>query len=125
MSEDAKPETAVEVIDKVEPLIRSLPQEKRTALRQIITSIQFQGPLPPPAMMEDYDRIIPNGANRLVVLSEKQTAHRIAMEEILVTGRVIVTKRGQLFATGLSVFSGWWQRSLGTPTMIGLPAVSE
>lgn len=81
MSEDAKPETAVEVIDKVEPLILSLPQEKQTALRQIITSIQFQGPLPPPAMMEDYDRIIPNGANRLVVLLEKQTAHRIAMEE--------------------------------------------
>lgn len=135
MSDGAKPEIAAEVVDKVEPLIRTLPPEKQTALRQILTSVQYQGPLPPPAMMEDYARIIPNGADRLVILLEKQTAHRIAMEDKLVTGRITVTKNGQFIAAGLSIFFGLVAAflgytghdllggSIGVTTIIGLAVV--
>lgn len=136
MSDESLPIAPAEVAERVEPLIRTLPQEKQAQLRQIIaTYIQYQGPLPPPAMMAEYQQIIPNGADRLTVLLEKQTAHRIAMETSLVTGRIEVTKTGQRIAAGLSVFFGlvaaflgynghdWLAGSIGVTTIIGLAVV--
>lgn len=124
----------VDELDPVEPLIRTLPQEKRVLIRQIIAQ-HYQGPLPPPAMMEDYDRIIPDGANRLMNLLEQQTSHRIAMEEKLVSGNILVTRTGQLIAAVLSVFFGLVAAflgyfghdvlagSIGVTTIIGLAVV--
>jgi uncharacterized membrane protein len=137
MSDETPPDVPAELVEQVEPLIRSLPQEKQTQLRQIIaTSIQYhQGPLPPPTMMAEYGQVIPDGANRLMILVEKQTDHRIAMESELVRGRVAVTKRGQAIAGCLSIFFGLvagvlgyfnhdvLAGSIGVTTIIGLAVV--
>lgn len=37
-----------------------------TANGTSIVSAQWQGPLPPPGALEQFDRIIPNGAERIV-----------------------------------------------------------
>ncbi|WP_137894981.1 DUF2335 domain-containing protein [Ramlibacter sp. 2FC] len=136
MSDESQPIAPAEVVELVEPLIRALPQEKQAELRQIIqTSIQYQGPLPPPAMMAEYQHIIPNGADRLMLLLEKQTDHRIDMEARLVIGRIEVTKDGQRIAAGLSLFFGlvaaflgyfghdWLAGTIGVTTIIGLAVV--
>lgn len=85
--------------------------------------------------MEDYGRIIPDGANRLMSLLEKQTNHRIAMEERIVSGNVSVAKTGQVIAAGLSIFFGLVTTflgyvghdvlagSIGVTTIIGLAVV--
>lgn len=96
-----------EVVQTLEPLLTTLPAEKkREALRIISQSIQYQGPLPPPEMMEAYGRVIHDGPNRLMVLLEKQTDHRIAMETQMIGAKVSSTKLGQYFAAALSVFFG-------------------
>jgi uncharacterized membrane protein len=86
-------------------------------------------------MLAEYANIIPNGADRLLTLLEKQTSHRIAVESMLVSERVSVTKRGQFIAAGLSVFFGllsaflgyfghdWLAGSLGVTTIVGLAVV--
>ncbi|WP_227468510.1 DUF2335 domain-containing protein [Delftia acidovorans] len=43
-------------------------------------SAQWQGPLPPPGALEQFDRIIPNGAERIMVMCEKEQAARISSE---------------------------------------------
>ena len=126
----------VEVIERVDPLIRTLPPAQQQEVRQIVTTaIAFQGPLPPPAMLEHYGRIIPNGPERMMALLEKQTDHRIAMETKLVSGRVSVTRTGQWMAFALSIFFGataaylginsheWLAGTIATTTIIGLAVV--
>ncbi len=126
----------VEVIEKVNPLIRALPIAQQREVRQIVTTaIAFQGPLPPPEMLEHYGKLIPNGPERMMALLEKQTDHRIAMETKLVNGRVSVTRTGQWMAFVLSVFFGstaaflgingheWLAGTIATTTIIGLAVV--
>lgn len=86
-------------------------------------------------MLAEYEQVIPNGADRLMKLLEKQTDHRIAMESQLVRGRVQMTRDGQWIAAGLSVFlvlvaaflgyfgHDWLAASIGVTTIIGLAVV--
>ena len=134
--ENPPDQAAAEIVHKVEPLIVNLPPEKQAEVRRIIsTSIQYQGPLPPPEMLAEYGRIIPNGADRLLTLLERQTLHRIDMESLLVRERVSVTKRGQWIAAGLSIFFGliayflgdnghdWLAGVISVTTIVGLAVV--
>ena len=41
---------------------------------------QWSGPLPPPAALEQFDAIIPNGADRIMGMVEREQAHRIEHE---------------------------------------------
>jgi uncharacterized membrane protein len=41
----------------------------------------YQGPLPPAAHLEHYERILPGAADRIVSAFEKQVEHRHRMEE--------------------------------------------
>lgn len=40
----------------------------------------FMGPLPPPDLLAQYNALIPDGADRLMKLTEGQSAHRQRME---------------------------------------------
>ena len=55
---------------------------------------QTSGPLPPPQMLKDYDDMIPNGADRIMVMSEKAQAAEIEDRQ---EGRR-AERRGQIFA---------------------------
>jgi uncharacterized membrane protein len=39
---------------------------------------QWTGPLPPPAALEQFERVIPGGAERILRMAEQEQAHRIA-----------------------------------------------
>ena len=76
------------IIDEIE----NLEPEKRREVAQFFfehkESMQLQGaftsPLPPPAMLRDYNELIPNGADRLMVMAEDQSRHRIRIESIVI-----------------------------------------
>lgn len=53
---------------------------------EISTSASYEGPLPPPAMLERYEEVIPGSANRILEMAEKQTEHRINIEKTAVGG---------------------------------------
>jgi uncharacterized membrane protein len=44
----------------------------------------FQGPIPPPAVLEAYEALVPGGANRILKMAENQAAHRQEIEKIVV-----------------------------------------
>jgi uncharacterized membrane protein len=65
----------------------------------------FQGPLPPPSLLQEYDSIVPGLAQEIVHWTTSQTAHRqgiehraMAIDEKMSTWYVVEVLVGQLFA---------------------------
>lgn len=56
------------------------------------------GPLPAPATLEQYDKIVPGAAQRILAMAEKQVNHRIALEAQILPSREKQSSRGQMFA---------------------------
>ena len=53
---------------------------------QVTQAMAFSGPLPPPELLQHYNEIIPNGADRIVTMAENQSAHRIELEKKVIFG---------------------------------------
>ena len=47
-------------------------------------SSTFSGPLPPPDILARYNDAVPDGAERIIALAERQAAHRMALESRVV-----------------------------------------
>ena len=58
----------------------------------------FSGPLPPPSLLAKYNEVIPNGAERIMAMAERQSAHRERLEARVVNGNVASQTRGSWFA---------------------------
>jgi len=74
---------------------------RQSPARRVSASIStstFQGPLPPPEVLERYNHVVSNGADRIVSMAESQLRHRQELESTVVNGNVTSQKRGQLFA---------------------------
>jgi len=61
----------------------------REILRQLVrqeisVSSTFSGPLPPPDILARYNDAVPDGADRIIALAERQAAHRMALESRVV-----------------------------------------
>lgn len=41
----------------------------------------FQGPLPPPQMLKEYEEVLPGSANRIIERAEKEQSHRHSISE--------------------------------------------
>ena len=65
----------------------------------------FSGPIPPPGILEKYNEIIPNGAERIMAMAEKQSAHREWLEKRVVDGGVRSQTRGAWFAFIIAILA--------------------
>lgn len=66
---------------------------------------QWSGPLPPPAALEQFNNIIPDGANRILAMVEQEQAHRIAHETAELQARIGDTRRGSWQGTAITVLA--------------------
>jgi len=57
----------------------------------------FSGPIPPPNLLAKYNDIIPNGADRILAMAERQSAHRESLESKVVNGNLSNQKTGTIF----------------------------
>ncbi len=62
-----------------------------------VVQIQRSGPLPDPAELEGCNRVIPNGAERIIKMAELQTSHRMEIEKHVVFSQQSQAVRGQYF----------------------------
>ena len=96
-------------LDKVEKiLIESDPnifdgiskQKKQQIIKIIRVTLQKThiGPLPAPETFSEYSNIIPNGAERIMQMAEKQLDHRMKMENKIVGSQIIQSNIGQVLA---------------------------
>lgn len=66
---------------------------------------QWQGPLPPPGALAQFDQIIPNGAQRIMAMVEQEQAHRIEHEKIELAASVSDFRRGHWLGAALGIAS--------------------
>ncbi len=66
-------------------------------------SESWSGPFPPPAVIEKYEDMVPGAADRILKMTENQTAHRIQMEKMAVRGDSIRSYLGLIFGFILSM----------------------
>ena len=93
--------------EEIKPLIEELPPEKKNKVEAAILSLSiskyFSGPLPHPDTLAEYNKIIPNGADRIFERSEKQSDHRMALEKISVDAGIKQSAQGQIFGFIISL----------------------
>lgn len=80
-----------------------------------VTTISIQWPLPPPAALEHYERVLPGAAERILRLAELQAGHRRDVETTVVDSNVRRATRGQALAFVLALAT-----ILGGLVLIGL-----
>ncbi len=57
---------------------------QRIEKRFTAVATSFSGPLPPPNILEGYEKIIPGAADRIITMAEKQSNHRQSLENIII-----------------------------------------
>ncbi len=86
---DSKGENSVvignQLPKELEPVLKDLPDQKRQAILKVFKSFSiqhsFSGPIPPPSILKGYNDIVKDGADRIMSMAEKQSGHRIALED--------------------------------------------
>jgi len=71
----------------------------------------FEGPLPPPQVLAEYDRICPGSASRILAMAESQSQHRRELERRVVVSNCRSQDRGPILgfilAAGVIVIGGY------------------
>ena len=105
-------------------------QEIRGIIRQ-----EYSGPLPPPDAIQKYDEIIPNGAERIMAMAEKQSEHRQQLEKKALDTDSRNSLLGVIFAFILGLLTivagviviltghSWPGTILGSAGLVGLVSV--
>jgi len=95
-----------------------VPEERAEPPAVIQQSAFWQGPLPPPAALEQFRQIVPDAPERIFAQWEQEAAHRRQMEAISLKGNLKTVRVGQAGAIGFSLLClsvsalGFW---LGYP----------
>jgi uncharacterized membrane protein len=81
------------------------PQQNHTVQHHQIVSAEWSGPLPPPAALDEFNRIVPGGAERIFAQFEAEGTHRRQLEQRQSRFVVRDVHVGQ-FLAGLFAMSG-------------------
>jgi uncharacterized membrane protein len=119
-----KPKKPVKPPQVIPPDARGA-SESLIVRKEVKTAISFAGPIPPPNLLAQYNEIIPNGADRILAMAERQSSHREAMESAVVRGNLAAQQRGTIFAFIIAmtaILGGIWLIYIGKSTS-GLVAI--
>lgn len=91
------------------------PDPERRRSRLIVTHAFFEGPLPPPAILEHFERVVAGAASRILALTEDELRHRRSIELTIVSANTRALGRGQWFGflvlmAGMGL-GAWWVRA--------------
>ena len=93
-------------LEELEKEMIELPDNKKGEMIQKLEmsrSITYSGAVPPPEMLREFDKIIPNGADRFMKMAEEQSAHRRKIEQKIVESNVKNENLGLVFAFSISI----------------------
>lgn len=86
------------VLRDTTPVPPSPKSDSSTTIARIeASSVSFSGPLPPPDMLQRYNEIIPNGADRVMTMAENQSKHRERIEAAVIESNVKSQARGTTY----------------------------
>lgn len=100
---------------------------------QIITQVSssFSGPLPPPEVLAQFDRVVPGAAERIIAMAEKQADHRRGLEKKITESDISDSRLGLIFGflIGLIGVGGGVMTAIlgrpGTGSVISITALAS
>jgi uncharacterized membrane protein len=111
---------------------RQLGQRRDDASQFTITAERFSGPLPHPAILAQYNDVVPGGAERILTMAERNQQHRHAIENKVVRGGLSAQRNGQWFGLIVALVGmvgsiwlisqgqTWGGATIGTVDVVGL-----
>ncbi|MDD2745159.1 MAG: DUF2335 domain-containing protein [Candidatus Gracilibacteria bacterium] len=73
------------------------------AVRSIERTTTYSGPIPPASEFEKYELVLSGAADRILAMTEKQSAHRIELERAVIMGGQKMQFRGWLSASIITI----------------------
>ena len=58
------------------------------------TAQSFSGPLPPPQILEKYNQVVPDAAERIIAMAESQSKHRQSLEVTVIDSDIRNSRLG-------------------------------
>jgi len=80
--------------------LKKLPAKERAQVLTIISEF-FSSPIPPPHILQGYDKVLPGAADRILSMAERQEKHRQELEKQRLQGDLTNEKHDMLFSFGL------------------------
>jgi len=109
--EEVEEELSREITENPDAFQRVL---DRPEIQNIVVSHEaFQGPLPHPNILRGYQEILPDAADRIFKLTEKEFEHRHRMEDKALTGAIDRDKRGQHYGLAAAIITVFFAFILG------------
>lgn len=96
-----KGELVKEISPEAIEIIEKLPEEQRSVILQSMTVEEYHGPIPPPALLKQYNEIIPDAAERILRMAEGEQAHRHNSVNWMVRSSVIRRILGLIFGVAI------------------------
>lgn len=107
----------------------------RIVISEVRTLIGYRGPIPPPEMLAEYDKILPGLANRIVEAWEAQFQHRKDLENSTTRASenrmdrsqrnaLIVSLAGILMAGVVGIWGNWVAAAIIVAVAVGGPNVA-
>ena len=81
---------------------RATPQDD-SRLLGVRHSETFEGPLPHPNHLAQYESVLPGTADRIIQMAEEQSSHRQFIEKKVIDSNIKNERLGMLLGTGLTV----------------------
>ena len=96
----------------------------KAVVHQSLTAQQFTGPIPPPNILEEYDRIHPGSADRIIKMAENEQLHRHAIEKQIVDAEIVNTAQEIKNHASEIRWGQWLGFSIGVVTIVAGSIVS-
>jgi len=92
-------------LEEINPTVfKGIPlDQKNEIIKTVVSFKHHSGSLPDPETLNQYNRIIADGANRIMVMAEKQQNHRMELEKLAIKSQLSQSKKGQIFGFILSL----------------------
>ncbi len=111
-------------------IFNNIPKKKKLEILQSLSFTLIQekshsGPLPDAETLIQYNTVIPDGADRIMKMAEKQQNHRMQIENTVIKSQSLQSKLGQIFGLIIGIVgisSGTYLASIGQTTVGGIIA---
>ena len=106
------------------------PPTNRTA-HQVKVQQQLEissGPIPSPQILQQYNQVVPDAAERIICMAEKQSDHRIDIEKKVVDSNIIKSYMGMSCAAIIAVYGLYIAKEIavnGNPWAAGIIAALD
>ena len=95
---------------------------------RVTTYTEVSGPIPPPQILQQYNNIVPDAAERIIRMAEKQSDHRMALENKVVNSNLVKSYLGMIAGSSIAIFGLYIAKEIainGNPATAGIIAALD